>query len=110
MPEWSTKVGATYLKPLQGANALRLTVDYNFLKDHFTNLQNSPLGASGNVEIWNALLAYEIDDGKYQISASCKNCFDNRYLAQSFDFAGIGFVEVYPGDPRTWLLGVKAKF
>lgn len=110
LPKWTSKVGGTYVKPVAGDDAIRLTVDYNFLDDHFTNLQNSPEGASGNVEIWNALAAYEIDDGKYQVSVSCKNCFDNRYIAQSFDFRGIGFIEVYPGDPRTWLLGLKAKF
>jgi len=110
LPKWTTKVGATWLKPVGAANAVRVTVDYNFLEDHFTNLQNSALGASGNVEIWNALVAYEIDDGRYTVSASCKNCFDNDYLAQSFDFAGIGFVQTYPGAPREWLLSFRANF
>jgi iron complex outermembrane recepter protein len=110
LPQWTTKVGATWVKPVGASNAVRVTVDYNFLEDHFTNLQNSALGASGNVEIWNALAAYEIDDGRYTVSASCKNCFDNQYLAQSFDFAGIGFVQTYPGAPREWLLNFRARF
>ncbi|MCB1625043.1 MAG: TonB-dependent receptor, partial [Pseudomonadales bacterium] len=110
MPKLTTKVGGTYTKPLQNGNAVRLSADYTFLKDHFTNLQDSPLGKSGNVEVWNASAAYELNDSKYSIALSCKNCFDNRYLAQSFDFAGINFIEVYPGDPRTWLVSVKAKF
>jgi len=110
LPQWTTKVGATWLKPVGASNAVRVTVDYNFLEDHYTNLQNSPLGASGNVELWNALAAYEIDDGRYTVSASCKNCFDNQYLAQSFDFAGIGFIQTYPGAPREWLLSFRARF
>lgn len=110
LPEWTVKVGATYTIPVLDDDSLKFTVDYNFLEDYFTNLQNSELGRSGNVEIWNAVASYAIDDGKYELFASCTNCFDNQYLAQSFDFAGIGFVQVYPGAPRWWTIGVRANW
>lgn len=110
LPEWTLKVGATYTIPVRDDDSLKFTVDYNFLKDYFTNLQNSPLGRSGNVEIWNAVASYGIDDGKYEVFASCTNCFDNQYVAQSFDFAGIGFIQTYPGAPRWWMLGVRANW
>ena len=110
LPEFTVKVGGTYTRPLAGNNKLKVTVDYNFLEDHFTNLQNSALGASGNVEIWNAVASVEFKDGAYEVFASCTNCFDNQYIAQSFDFAGIGFVQTYPGAPRWWQLGLRAKW
>jgi iron complex outermembrane receptor protein len=110
LPAWTFKVGATYTIPVLDDDNLKFTVDYNFVEDYFTNLQNSELGRSGNVEIWNAVASYGIDNGKYEIFASCTNCFDNQYIAQSFDFAGIGFVQTYPGAPRWWMLGVRANW
>ena len=110
LPKWTTKIGGTWLKPVSADDAIRLTIDYNYNEDYFTNLQNTEIGRSGEVEIWNALLAYEINDGSYVISASCRNCFDNDYLTQSFDFAGINFIQVYPGMPREWYVSFKARF
>ncbi len=110
MPQWTAKVGTTWVKPVGDNDAFRFTVDWNYNEDYFTNLQNTPIGRSGEVHIWNALAAFEFDDGRYAISASCKNCLDNDYLTQSFDFAGINFVQVYPGMPREWMVGFKAKF
>lgn len=110
LPEWTLKVGATYTLPVLDDDSIEFTVDYNFMEDYFTNLQNSPAGSSGNIEIWNAIATYGVDDGKYEIFASCTNCFDNQYIAQSFDFAGIGFIQTYPGAPRWWMLGVRANW
>ncbi len=110
LPAWTFKVGATYTMPVLDDDNLKFTVDYNFMEDYFTNLQNSELGRSGNVEIWNAVASYGIDGGKYEVFASCTNCFDNQYIAQSFDFAGIGFVQTYPGAPRWWMIGVRANW
>jgi iron complex outermembrane receptor protein len=110
LPEFTLKAGVTYTRPVSADADIRLTVDYNYLDNHFTNLQNSPEGASGNVELWNATLAYEFNQGRYEVFASCKNCFDNRYIAQSFDFRGINFIQVYPGDPRTWMLGFRGRW
>lgn len=110
LPEITAKIGASYYRPVGDDRAVRLTVDFNYLEDHFTNLQNSALGASGDVDLWNAKLDYELADGKYTLSASCRNCANKEYVAQSFDFAGINFVQVYPGAPRDWLVSFKVKF
>ena len=110
LPKWTSKVGLTWVKPVGDNDAFRFTVDYNYLEDHFTNLQNTPLGASGDVHIWNALAQVEFDEGRYVVAVQCKNCFDNDYLSQSFDFAGIGFIQVYPGMPREWLVRFKTNF
>jgi iron complex outermembrane receptor protein len=110
MPQWTTKVGLTWVKPVGDDDAFRFTVDWNYNEDYFTNLQNTPIGASGEVHIWNALAQFDLDEGKYSVAAQCRNCLDNDYLTQSFDFAGIGFIQVYPGMPREWLVSFKAKF
>ena len=110
LPEWTGKIGLAYARPIGDNETFRFTLDYNYLEDHYTNLQNTPLGASGDVNLWNALVQLDINEGRYTVAAQCRNCFDEQYLAQSFDFAGIGFIETYPGMPREWLLRFGVKF
>jgi iron complex outermembrane receptor protein len=102
LPEWSTKIGFTNTWPL-GQGNLSLTADYSFVKSHFTNLENSELVKSGNISLFNASIGYQPSGGRYRIALSCRNCADDEYISQSLDFAGTGFVVVYPGEPVTWL-------
>lgn len=111
LPEWTIKLGSTLTRPLaDGDRAIRATVDFNFVEDYFTNLQNTPEGSTGNVYLWNAQLAFEFSQRDHEVFISCKNCFDEEYVAQSFDFRGINFIQTYPNDPRTWLVGYRGRW
>lgn len=127
MPEWSAKVGGTYTWPLSNGE-VRVTADYQFLEDHFTNLQNSELARSGDVNLVNAAVAYAFgEDQKHSLTLACRNCFDDEYISQSLDFSGISprassfdpardqfnglsFLTVYAGPPREWTLTFKSRF
>jgi len=127
MPEWTAKLGGTYKWPVANGE-MRFTADYQFLEDHFTNLQNSELARSGDVSVVNASLGYEFGDGQYLATLGCRNCFNDEYISQSLDFSGIdprstalnptapnafnglSFLTVYAGPPREWLLTMKVKF
>jgi outer membrane receptor protein involved in Fe transport len=82
---------------------------YSYQDDHFTNLQNTELARSGDINLVDATLGWETNDGRYYVGLSCRNCFDDEYIVQSLDFAGFGFITVYPGEPRTWLLTLRAR-
>jgi iron complex outermembrane receptor protein len=125
MPEWSLKAGGSYTRPLAGGGALRLTADYQFLEDHYTNLQNSELARSGDINLVNAAIGYEFGDGRYDLTLACRNCFDDEYISQSLDFSGIApnqtrfdgtsfnglsFLTVYPGPPQMVYVTFKARF
>jgi iron complex outermembrane receptor protein len=127
MPKISAKVGGTYTIPV-GPGTLRLTADYQHLDDHYTNLQNSELARSGTIDLVNASIGYDLQDGKYTVALSCRNCFNEEYISQSLDFSGIdprasafnpatpgafnglNFLTVYAGPPREWSVTFKAKF
>ena len=126
MPEWTLKVGGTQTWSM-GGGELRLSADYQFMDDHFTNLQNSELARSGDVKVLNASRGYEFADSRYSIALSCRNCLDHEYISQSLDFSGIdprktaldpaapnynglSFLTVYAGPPREWALTFRAKF
>ncbi len=107
LPELSYKLGFTNVWDT-GAGNIRLTADYSFTEDHFTNLQNTELARSTDIKLLNASIGWEKGDGTLGLSLSCRNCNDDEYLSQSLDFAGLGFVTVYPGEPRTWLVTLRA--
>jgi iron complex outermembrane receptor protein len=127
MPLLTAKVGGTQTWPV-GSGSLRLTADYQYIEDHYTNLQNSELATSGDINLVNASIGYEFADGKYQISVGCRNCFNDSYVSQSLDYSGIApnsksfdpsapgafnglnFLTVYAGPPVEWLATFKAKF
>jgi iron complex outermembrane receptor protein len=108
LPEWSFDVGLTYRYPV-GPGELIANAAYSFQEDHFTNLQNTELARSDDINLVDATLGWETDDGRYYVGLSCRNCFDDEYIVQSLDFAGFGFITVYPGEPRTWLLTLRAR-
>lgn len=108
LPEISYKLGVTKYWPLAGGG-IRLTTDYAFTEDHFTNLQNTPLASSTDIKLLSASIGWESDEGTAAVSLSCRNCTDDEYISQSLDFAGLGFITVYPGEPRTWLVTVEAR-
>jgi iron complex outermembrane recepter protein len=125
IPGLSLKAGGTYKRPFIGGSELRLSADYLFLEDHYTNLQNSELARSGNVEVWNASVGVSFNDDQYNVSLACRNCFDNSYISKSLDFSGfapeaerrtnpafngLNFLMIYPGEPRSWGLTFKARF
>lgn len=105
LPQLSYKLGfsKTFGLPY---GSLQLTADYSFQDDHFTNLQNTPSASSGDIELLNAALSWRSPGERWSTTLSCRNCNDETYLTQSLDFAGLGFVAVYPGEPRTWLVTV----
>jgi iron complex outermembrane receptor protein len=110
LPEWNYKIGGTYRRPLNVIpGELILNGNYSWTKDHYTNLQNTELARSGDISRLDLTAGWESDDGRYYAGISCRNCTDDTYINQSLDFAGFGFITVYPGEPRTWLLTVRAR-
>ncbi len=54
-------------------------------------------------------MSWESADDRYSIGLSCRNCSDDEYNTATLAFAGLGFVTAYPGEPRTWLLTLRAR-
>ncbi len=108
LPEFSFQVGFNYVRPIYPGWDLQVTSNFNYQQDHWTNIQNSV--ASGDINRLDAAINFVSQDDKYSIGVSCRNCTDDEYLTQSLDFAGFGFVTVYPGEPATWLLTAKMRY
>ena len=108
LPEFNFVLGQTSTIPIDDQWDFRVNAQFTWQKDHFTNIQNSELARSGDVGLLDASVGFVSDT--WEFSLSCRNCADNEYIVQSLDFAGLGFVTVYPGEPFTWLATVKARY
>ena len=108
LPEWNYKIGGTYRYPIASGEIIA-NASYQFVEDHFTNLQNTELARSSDINLLDATLGWESSDGQWYVGVSCRNCTDDEYIQQSLDFAAFGFITVYPGEPRTWLVNVRVR-
>jgi len=109
LPESSFKVGLTNIWPLNGGSKIRLNADYQYTEDHFTDPQNTDLGKSGDIGLVSASLGWESADDRFSVSVSCRNCTDEEYNTATLAFAPFGFVSIYPGEPQTWLVTLRAR-
>jgi len=109
LPELSFKVGFTNIWPLSNGSLVRLNADYQYTENHFTDPQNTALGKSGDISLVSASLGWESADDRYSVSVSCRNCVDDEYNTATLAFAPFGFVSIYPGEPQTWLITVRAR-
>lgn len=58
----------------------------------------------------NGHLKYETGDGRYSVMAWMKNIGDKKYFTAGLSNASFGFMEVFPGLPRTFGLTLAGKF
>lgn len=109
LPESSFKLGFTNIWPMAGGSQVRLNADYQYTEDHFTDPPNTDLGRSGDIGLLSASLGWESADSRFSVALSCRNCSDEEYNTATLAFAPFGFVSIYPGEPRTWLITLKAR-
>ncbi len=108
LPEFSFQMGFNYVRNIMPNLDLQVTSTFSYQEDHWTNVQNTV--ASGDIDRLDASVNFVTTDGRYSVGVACRNCYDTEYITQSLDFAGFGFVTVYPGEPATWLLTAKYNF
>ncbi len=108
LPELQGKIGFSWLKPLDGGRGvLQAGFDYSYIGDHFTAITNAPISETG-YEIANASFGWEREDGRFGVTVSCRNCFDEEYFHSLLDFSGLGFAPAYPGEPRFYMISFEA--
>jgi iron complex outermembrane receptor protein len=82
-------------------------LDFRHEDEFFFDPSNDPITASWAHEVWNARVAYETGDGRWQFSLWGKNLGDEQYLTHLFTQRGGRIAFGLPGDPRTWGVSVE---
>jgi hypothetical protein len=114
-PHWTSKFGLDYGTTFASGWGIRLSNNYAYSSKQFTNTANTAAGISEERLLVDAALTIDAPDKRYAISISCANCTNKTYVGNSLDFGGVrgGGLPVslvFPGDPRTWQVAVRANF
>jgi iron complex outermembrane receptor protein len=109
-PEWTGQVRASYEMPFGNAGNLMFSTDLSYRDEMYTSspidttdpLQKAQL--SDDHYIWNAMAAYETNDGRWRVAVEGKNLNDERVLVNTFDIGIVATGGYNP--PRTWAVSV----
>ncbi|WP_404477561.1 TonB-dependent receptor [Novosphingobium sp. BL-52-GroH] len=126
VPEWQFAVGATYTVPV-GPGRLALHADYAWIGDTYTNPFTASPGASAAALAFNDLanklsktpaygllngrVGYTMDNG-LELFVFGRNLTDKKYITNTFAslVGSLGVATNYPGDPRTYGVGLRFTF
>jgi iron complex outermembrane receptor protein len=101
-------VSADYRIPAK-FGAVILHADYNYRSRIFFSAAPpaDPLNSQAGYGIANASIAAKLASG-VTLTTWARNLADKKYLQRVTNLQGVGFLNGYPGDPRTY--GVTASF
>ncbi|MBY0510033.1 MAG: TonB-dependent receptor [Rhodospirillaceae bacterium] len=108
-PEFSLAGIVRYTIPLRSGRVSAQT-DFSFTGAHFYSADNNRALSQDGYWLMNGHLKYETGDGRYSVMAWMKNIADKKYFTAGLSNASFGFMEVFPGLPRTFGVTLAGKF
>ena len=116
-PRWTGVAGVTYETALTAAMSAFAHFDVNIKDSYLTSTPALPFAQEAFVTA-NARVGVRFDDGRYEVSGWCRNCFDEHYRTIDFqiplDGAGVNFdgasVLSFIGEPRFYGVTLEASF
>jgi iron complex outermembrane receptor protein len=101
-PAWSVNAVARYEWPAFGGH-LSGEVDAKWNKDQYMELVNAPVDLEPSYTLANARLAYTAGNGRWDVSAYCRNVGNKAYRVYNLDLAGfLGVNQSVYGTPRLY--------
>jgi len=110
-PKWMATFAADY-RVKMGDDTLSLHAGYDWRDD--TAFANVPPRVASNIQkaygLLNARISYEMNNG-LELSAWGANLTNKKYLVGTTDqYNSLGYLPGFPGDPRTYGVGVRHNF
>jgi iron complex outermembrane receptor protein len=106
-PKETLSLLARYEIPV-GAHALALQADGSYTGAQFFTVDNTPSLRQGGYWLANASVGFALD--RVTLAAWIKNIGDRGYYVSGLGNAGLGFLELIPGLPRTYGVTASARF
>ncbi len=85
-------------------------VDFSYTGSHFFSVDNNPTLFEDGYWLLNGNLSFEDKEGRYRLSAWVKNIADEDYFVSGISNTASGFMELFPGLPRTFGLTITGRF
>jgi iron complex outermembrane receptor protein len=98
-----------YSIPAPGGE-LSLQGEVTYTGAHFFTADNTPALRQDGYWLTNVRLTYDDAQGRYSVAAWVKNAAQTKYFVSGLGNTGFGFLEVFPGLPRTLGVTVTGKF
>jgi iron complex outermembrane receptor protein len=90
--------------------ALHARVDGRYQSEVRPTTDLSELLVQPGYTLWNASLAWDLPDGRWQVALRGDNLGDTRYLTGGFTYQTFGITTGYYGPPRTYSLTLAYSF
>lgn len=109
-PKWNLSGMARYGIPM-GSGELVFQADFSSASKHYFSLDVTPATTEDGYVLFNALIGYYSDDGRWSATVQTRNLTDEKYKVQTFDLSDwIAMIEDYYGRPRWTSLTVEYNF
>ncbi len=108
-PKFSFVGAGQYSAPLR-IGKLGLAADISYTGSHYFTADNNPALYEDGYWLANGSLFFEDSNNRYKISIWSKNLTNESYFISGLGNAGLGFLELFPGPPRTFGLTVTGRF
>jgi len=110
-PELTAVLSAMYTQPLSDTLEGFVRADYSYTSERTLAGNFNPQRAVGAVDLVNASVGFGATDGAWQMQFWVRNVLEEEYQQGNFESVGQpGSINVYPGDPRTYGLTLRARF
>jgi iron complex outermembrane receptor protein len=100
---------ARYTVPTTAGN-WSLQADTSYKGAHYFSADNNPALHQSGYWLANGHLRFETSDARLSVTAWVKNIASERYVVSGLANTSFGFLEVFPGLPRTFGLTVTGNF
>ncbi len=109
-PKWKLVLQPQYTFTLQNGNAIQIIAAYTHTSELFNDSLNTQLLKRPSVDLLDASVHYQFNDGKYDVAVGGTNLFDERYITTGSVNYAAGFVDGTYSPPAQWYISLTAKF
>jgi iron complex outermembrane receptor protein len=110
-PNWTSRLGASYLFGLGDLGSLTLAADWQYRSEAWLSVDNRDVLTQDSFSVFNALATWQSQSQTWRASAGIRNLTDEVYKTDAQEFSSVGNIQTaYYGDPRTWQLTIGYSF
>ncbi|MDT0575991.1 TonB-dependent receptor [Croceicoccus sp. F390] len=107
-PRWTAAAGVNYRASMMGGE-LNANAQYSYSAARFTSYTNRPVERIAPIHLVNANVGWGPDDAGWRVGVYARNLFDEEYVNQKLDLAGIGTLASV-GTPREYGVDLRYSF
>jgi len=110
-PNWTGRLGVSYLFGLGDLGALTLAADVTYRTKAWLSVDNREVLTQDDFALMNALASWQSASQAWRASVGVKNLTDEVYKTDAQEFSSVGNIQTaYYGDPRTWQVTIGYSF